>query len=110
MAGNHTFNGKQSEYDQFYNAAQPKDYYPSYLEGGQWQAQRNGEVVTNAKYVSSPAGSVPESETVASERALTDVTGGRPAAHGAVKTPSLECLTTLSSIADVARSACCGRW
>jgi len=55
MAGNHTFNGKQSEYDQFYNAAQPKDYYPSYLEGGQWQAQRNGEVVTNAKYVSSPA-------------------------------------------------------
>jgi hypothetical protein len=68
MAGNHTFNGKQSEYDQFYNAAQPKDYYPSYLEGGQWQAQRNGEVVTNAKYVSWPVDSVPESETVASER------------------------------------------
>lgn len=38
----------ESEYKNTYTAQQ-KDYYPSRTEGGQWQAQRFGEVVTDAR-------------------------------------------------------------
>jgi hypothetical protein len=38
----------ETEYKEYYKA-KPSQYYPSMTEGGQWQAQRFGEVVTDAR-------------------------------------------------------------
>mmetsp|Transcript_32627 Transcript_32627/g.45277 ORF Transcript_32627/g.45277 Transcript_32627/m.45277 type:complete len:430 (-) Transcript_32627:58-1347(-) len=49
FAGQHNVISKVSEYHDTYKA-ESKDYYPTKTEGGQWQAPRNGEVVTNARF------------------------------------------------------------
>mmetsp|Transcript_43206 Transcript_43206/g.82425 ORF Transcript_43206/g.82425 Transcript_43206/m.82425 type:complete len:425 (-) Transcript_43206:282-1556(-) len=48
VAGLHTLDNKTSEYQSTFKA-QSRDYHPSRDGGGQWQAQRFGEVVADAK-------------------------------------------------------------
>jgi len=59
-AGNHCTTQNKSEYGNTFTA-QPKDYYPSRTEGGQWQAPRFGEVVTDGRF---PDGSTYEHEMI----------------------------------------------